>query len=114
MYNKVFLRLSVTAFAIAPLFAYAASVEDIMGVVTGLLNLIIPILMIIATVVFLFGVITYITAGGDEDKAATGRSYIIWGLIGLFAMVAVWGLVLALVSTFGVGGQVIPSGVGGL
>jgi hypothetical protein len=96
------------------MLAFAATVESVLGVITDLLNLIIPILMILATVVFLWGVITYITAGGDEEKAKTGRSYIIWGLIGLFAMVAVWGLVLALVSTFGVGGQGIPSSPGSI
>ncbi|MDO8523223.1 MAG: hypothetical protein Q7S12_02995 [bacterium] len=112
MNKKTLTKIAISVAATIPHFAFAADITSILGVVTTILNLIIPILMILATVVFLWGVITYITAGGDEEKAATGRAYIIWGLIGLFAMVAIWGLVLALVSTFQVGGQGIPTDVG--
>ena len=114
MNKKTLAKIAFSVAASAPVFAYAANVQSILGQVSQILNSIIPILMILATVVFLWGVITYITAGGDEEKAKAGRGYIIWGLIGLFAMVAVWGLVLALVSTFQVGGQAIPSSVGQL
>jgi len=114
MNKKTLTKIAFSVAALSPAFAYAANVQSILGQVSQILNSIIPILMILATVVFLWGVITYITAGGDEEKAKAGRGYIIWGLIGLFAMVAVWGLVLALVSTFQVGGQAIPSSVGQL
>ena len=112
MINKTLTKLILPVVAFAPMFAYAADLTSLLGVISNLLNIIIPILMILATVVFLWGVITYITAGGDEEKAATGRAYIIWGVIGLFAMITIWGLVLALVNTFSVGGQGIPSSVG--
>ncbi len=114
MNTKTLIRIAVSVAAAAPLMAFAADLTSILGVIETLLNLIIPILLILATVVFLYGVITYLTAGGDEEKAATGRAYIIWGLIALAAMIAIWGLVLALISTFGVGGQTIPVTVGGL
>ena len=66
--------------------------------------------MIVATVVFLWGVIRFITAGGDEDKIREGRSLIIWGLIGLFVMVAVWGIVEILGQTLGIEEETIPEG----
>ncbi|MDO8523220.1 MAG: hypothetical protein Q7S12_02980 [bacterium] len=114
MNKKTLAKIAFSVAATIPYFAFAANVQSILGQVSAILNLVIPILMILATVVFLWGVITYITAGGDEEKAKAGRGYIIWGLIGLFAMVAIWGLVLALVSTFQVGGQGIPTNVGTL
>ncbi|MDP3934774.1 MAG: hypothetical protein Q8Q46_00945 [Candidatus Giovannonibacteria bacterium] len=109
---KTLVKISVSAALLAPLFAYAADVISILYQTQIILNRIIPILMIIATIVFLWGVIRYITAGGDEDKLKEGKSFIIFGLIGLFLMVAIWGVVRALVSQFGVGGGVIPPGPG--
>ncbi|MBI2628060.1 MAG: hypothetical protein HYW71_01325 [Candidatus Niyogibacteria bacterium] len=47
------------------------------------------------------GVLQFVTSGGDEEKRKEGRDHIIYGLIGLFIMVAVWGLVNAIAGTFG-------------
>jgi len=57
----------------------------------------------IAVIIFLWGVVSYITAGADEEKRATARSLMIYGIIGLFVMVSVWGLVAVLGRTFNVG-----------
>ncbi|MDP2669312.1 MAG: hypothetical protein Q8P07_05830 [bacterium] len=112
MNKKTLAGIALTTLALVPMLAFAADITSILETGKTILSSLIPILMILATVVFLYGVITYITAGGDEEKAATGRAYIIWGVIGLFAMVAIWGLVLALVSTFQVGNTGIPSSIG--
>jgi|SRR3989344_3308717 len=66
----------------------------------GVFNAVIPLLMVAATVFFLWGVLQFVTSGGDEDKRKEGRDHIIYGLIGLFIMVAVWGLVGAIQGTF--------------
>ena len=78
--------------------AQAQTFGTAVNVITNNLRLVVPILFLVATIVFLWGVIIYITAGGDEKKIKTGHQYIIWGLVGLFVMVAVWGLVRLLVS----------------
>ena len=80
--------------------AHAQSVQGIVDTILDFLNSIIPILFAIATIVFLWGVILYITSGGDEEKRKEGRSYIIFGLIGLFVMVAIWGIVNVLLDFF--------------
>lgn len=69
---------------------------------TSLLESVIPILMVLATIVFFWGVIGYLTAAGDEEKKKIFKYYISWGIIGLFAMMAVWGLVKVLIKTFGI------------
>ncbi|OGF90704.1 hypothetical protein A3H65_03525 [Candidatus Giovannonibacteria bacterium RIFCSPLOWO2_02_FULL_45_14] len=74
--------------------AHAQTVGGIVQSIIDILNdYIIPLLFAIATIVFLWGVILYITAGGDEEKRKEGRNYIIFGLIGLFVMVSIWGIV---------------------
>lgn len=117
--NKTLLKMAVSFGAIFPLFAFAqtganADVEGILGIIRNLLNQIIPILMVVATIVFLWGIVMYITAAGDEKKAATAKTYITSGIIGLFFMVAIWGIVTVIVNTFQVGGGIIPEGPGEL
>ncbi len=94
-----------------PILAFAQNAGQITTSLTNIqniLNSIIPILLIIATIVFLWGVIQFITAGADEEKRGNARSLMIYGLIALFVMVAVWGIVRVLVQFFGVGGVVQP------
>lgn len=95
---------------VLPLFTYAQKVGTILQDISDILNTVIPILMILATLLFLWGIITYITASGDEEKLKGARTYIIWGLIGLFVMVSVWGLVQVLNNTFGISRQGTPLG----
>jgi hypothetical protein len=59
----------------------------------------IPLLLAIGLVVFLWGVVKYVTAGADESKAKEGRNLMIYGIIALFVMVSVWGLVNVLTQT---------------
>lgn len=104
--------LAVISSLATPLFASAQTVYTVLNTLQAILNQFIPILMVIATIVFLWGVVGYITSGGDEERKKTSTSYIIWGLVGLFVMVAVWGIVRILIVTFGVGGVGIPSSPG--
>ncbi len=88
--------------ALAPSLAFAADINSILGVIRNILNTLVPLLIGIAVVVFLWGVIKYITAGGDEEKRKEARNMMMYGIIGLFVMVAVWGLVAVLGNTLGV------------
>ncbi len=78
---------------------------DIQGIILtiqGMVEAIVPLLITIALVVFIWGIIQYITAGADEEKRSAARSVILYGVIGLFAIVSVWGLVAIIQNTFGV------------
>ncbi|MDP2669313.1 MAG: hypothetical protein Q8P07_05835 [bacterium] len=111
MNKKAFARIAVSSAVFTPVLAFAA--DDIAGIfstMTTILNSsVIPFLFLVATVIFLYGVITYLTAGGDEEKASNGKKYIIWGVIALFAMIAIWGIVWAVSNTFSLPGSGIPT-----
>jgi hypothetical protein len=64
-----------------------------------LLNAIIPILIALAVVYFVWGVVTYVIAS-DEEAKKTGRDRIIFGIIGLAVIIGMWGLVNLLRNTF--------------
>ncbi len=106
--------LPYLATSLLPMAALAQTAETVLTRTDTILQQVIPILLLVGTIVFLWGVITYLTAGPDEEKQKYGRYLIVYGLVGLFIMVAIWGIVRVLSNTFGVGGQDIPRRVGNI
>jgi len=106
---KTFLKRTVpVGVMLLPLSAFAQNdITDIFKDFGALLNVIITVLMVLATVVFLWGIIKYLTAGGDEEKVKEARSMVIWGIIFLAVMVAVWAFV-NIVLDFVFGSNTIP------
>ncbi|MEZ4103335.1 MAG: hypothetical protein R3B55_02115 [Candidatus Paceibacterota bacterium] len=86
------------------------TVFNLLGTISAILNVVIPILITLAVLYTIWGVIKYATAKESEDQAE-GCVVIITGIIGLFVIVSIWGLVAVLNSTFGInqGGQNIQS-----
>jgi hypothetical protein len=75
---------------------------DILGVISNIFGVLIPILVTLAVIYIIVGVIRYATASDDETQA-TARKSILHGIIALFVIVSIWGLVAILNQTFGVG-----------
>jgi len=71
--------------------------------VSELLNVVVPILLALGVIYFVWGVVSYVIAS-DEEAKKSGRNRIIYGIIGLAVIVAVWGLVGILLRTFGISG----------
>lgn len=68
-----------------------------------------PLLITLAVIVFIIGVVKYIAGADDSAKRTEGRNFMVYGLLALFVMVSVWGLVGILQGTFGIGNSpVIP------
>lgn len=99
MYMKKILSLAGT-FTL-PTFAFAATFNSIAAQVQDLLNLLIPILITLAVIYFFWGLANYILKSGTEEKE-NGREIMIWGIVALFVMVSIWGLVGLIGSTFGI------------
>lgn len=79
-----------------------ANAFSILGVIRNLLNVLIPILITAALVYFIWGVISYVIAK-DADDQAKAKSVITRGVIGLFVILSIWGLIGIIQSTFGIG-----------
>ena len=65
---------------------------------------IIPIIIGLALIVFLWGILLYVISKGQDDKDKA-RGFMIYGILGLFVMVSVWGIVFVL-SDAVFGGQI--------
>jgi hypothetical protein len=62
-----------------------------------------PILTTLILVAFLYGVFIYfIRVTDDFKKREEGRKYMIWGIIALFVVFSLWGILKIVNSTFGV------------
>lgn len=91
-----------------PSFALAqANAFGILGTISNLMRIVIPLLITAALIYFIFGVIKYVIAKTGDDKSEA-RDIVVRGVIGLFVILSIWGLVGIIQSTFniGSGGQV--------
>lgn len=85
------------------------TISDFLNLGTCIItNSIVPLFMTVATVAFMWGMITYFLNPDNEEKRKSGKSYMIWGLVGLFVMVSMWGIVAIFNNTFHLGTPVIP------
>ncbi len=70
------------------------------GVVTDLISGILFLLLALTLLVFLWGVAKFILKSDSETEREKGKQVMIWGLIGIFVMVSVTGIVYLVAVTF--------------
>jgi len=84
-------------------------IDALLFQIKDLANTIIGILFVIATLVFLWGVIQFIAKSGDEAARNKAKAIMTWGIIGLAVMAAVWGIVTLIVNYFIPGSPTDPT-----
>ena len=111
--------LSLAAFAL-PLVSLAAvrNLSDAGSfIIDTINNILVPVLFAVAFIVFLFGAFyTFIVGANNEEVKEKGKNLMLWGLIGFFVMVSVWGLVNILTGSISFGNNtgVTPPEAGGV
>jgi hypothetical protein len=60
------------------------------------------LLFVLALVYFLYGVFEFVKNAENPEKRAEGGQHILWGLIGMFIMLSVKGIINLLMGTFGI------------
>ncbi len=79
-------------------------------IIGGMLTPVVALIVSAAIVVFLWGVFKFIKSEGKEKDA--GRDMMVWGIVGIFVMMSMWGLVNILRGTFNLNDtQIDVSGV---
>ncbi len=68
-----------------------------------ILNPIIVLMFAVALITFFWGLVEFIYKAGSEDGRETGKRNMLWGIIGMFIMVGVYGIIKVILSTFGIG-----------
>ena len=104
---------TLAAFAL-PLVAFAAinNVADAGSfIINTINNVAVPVLFAVAFIVFLWGAFyTFILGANSEEVKEKGKNLMLWGLIGFFVMVSIWGLVNILTGTITFGNNNGPTG----
>ena len=86
---------SVLLFA-APCIAFAQNLGPLRTLIVSIGNLVallVPILIAIALIVFFWGLVRYLWGSGGKANVGDAKKLMIWGLVTLFVMVSVWGIV---------------------
>ncbi|MDB5244817.1 MAG: protein of unknown function with transrane region [Parcubacteria group bacterium] len=117
---KKILRISGISLSVAvmfsPILVAAAGInttyikgysDSIVGIIN---NILVPLLIAVAFIVFLWGIFKYFIYGADNDtERATGRQWAIWGIIGFAIIFSLWGLVNLLMGTLGLQREAVPA-----
>lgn len=88
--------------ALLPLVASAQTLLNTLALVSQFLNSLVYLFITLAIVVFFWGMIRYILAAGGADKQKENLKIMLYGIIAIFVMVSIWGIIQLLQRTFGV------------
>jgi hypothetical protein len=105
----IFLVTVIPAAVFAQQTNVTSSCSDPITNISGVFNLagciiagaLIPLLVTLSVVVFIVGIIKYIAGADEAAKRQEGRNFMIYGIVALFVLVSIWGLVGVIQGTFG-------------
>lgn len=103
---KQILRIGLIGASFAPLVVLAANnLEGALNTFGDLVRTATPIVVALALLGFFWGLAMYIFSGaGNKEKRKEGLQIMLWGILALFVMISVFGIVNTLQATLGVGG----------
>jgi len=78
------------------------SFGQLVNLFIDLIKAMIPVVIGLALLAFIWGLVKFISrVGGDEKAVTEGKQLMIWGLIALFLMVSIWGILGFFYNEFG-------------
>lgn len=94
--------ISIVSLFMFPIVAFGdvTDANTLFALIETILGYILPILISIAVIWFIYNVFAYVIAG-DEEKKKEAKNNMIWGIVALFVMTSVWGFVNILGGTLG-------------
>ncbi len=118
-YLQILLFICIVSFVSIPTLVFAQDgatqinngLKTFSGIVTTFTQTIVRSLATLfataAMVAFFFGIVQFIwgSRDGDATKAKNGKNFMLWGLIALFVMFSVWGIINYAQRIFGIQGQ---------
>lgn len=89
---------------IEPITSFNGDVNVLVARLTAvIIDPLIALLFAAGLLVFLWGVVQFLGGlGGEEEKKEEGKQHMLWGIIGMFIMVAALTIIRLVTSTFGI------------
>ena len=75
---------------------------------TLIINPLIILLFALALAYFLYGVFEFIVNQQNEEKKTSGKSHMLWGVVGITIMMGVWAILGVVLSTFNLDDEINP------
>jgi len=103
---KKTLILSTISALFAPNLAFAVATPTtfraLVYIFIDLIQLAIPVAFSLALVVFVWGVAQFILNSGNATALADGKQKMFWGIVGLFVIFSIWGILALVGDSFGI------------
>lgn len=99
--KKIITFLAFVTPAIA--FAQTTPITDVNSLssrILGIFNTVVYLLVALAVLFIVWNVVLYIVKGANPEEKGKAGSQVLAGIIGLFVIVSIWGLVNILTNTF--------------
>jgi len=78
--------------------------------VYALVQYLVPLMVSIAVLLFLWGIVKFIANIGNEEARKAGKELMIWGMVAIFVMVSFWGIIGYVQQSLGLIGQPVITG----
>ena len=111
--RKSYYPLILAAFLWAASMRMAAAASKINDIITNMIGLVGKVALLvwmIALVVFGWGIVRLIAAAGNQEEIKKAKGIIWWGVIGMFVLASIVGIIYVLQKDFGIpgGGAIVP------
>lgn len=83
--------------------ATPTNLTEIIDLFTNIGLKLIPLMGAVAFLVFVWGVAKFIKSAGNEKEIKDSKNMLIWGVVGIFVLVTIWGIVAFMRNEFGFG-----------
>lgn len=84
--------------------AYASLDSFIGNINRMIINPLILFLFALAVVYFLYGVLEFLINQENEEKKISGKSHMLWGVVGITIMLGVWTILNMIINTLNIKG----------
>jgi cbb3-type cytochrome oxidase subunit 3 len=96
-------KILITVLIIFPSVALASqSVQGMLVRALSLINFLIGTVFVLAILVFFYGLVRFVLSAGEKDARERAKQIMVWGVIAVFIMTSIWGIIAFLQDSFGV------------
>ena len=101
-----FIMMTLSAITMLPSLVFAApqTYGDLINILLGLINSAIGVLIAMAIVIYFWGAVSQMWESQEGKVHGPKSNFMVWGLVAIFVMVSIWGIINLLINTFFSGG----------
>ena len=85
------------------------TIPEALTAVKDILDSVVPFLIGLSVLVVVWGIFKYIAHAAEEEKRVEAGKFILWGIVGIFIMISIWGLINVLGNTITFGDKTAPT-----